>query len=173
MGMFGFWVHDLHKTSQLDIRLSNTDRNLGNILRAPEGHLLPIDHGYCLPNKYGDVTIEWLYWDQAKLPYGSDVIEYVNTLDAEIDIQLLKRYGWNIPHGCARTLRISTMLLKKGVKRGLSPFDLGSILSRTGYNTLSLIEKIMQEVEVVSEASFLKTVSSIMDRHLANRFGDL
>lgn len=53
MGPRAFPVEEVHKISVLDIRLANADRHAGNILvhRDIEGRitLIPIDHGYCLP----------------------------------------------------------------------------------------------------------------------------
>jgi hypothetical protein len=76
-----------------------------------------------------------------------------------------------MPVECARTLRISTMLLKKGVERGLTPFAIGSIMCRETLKKESIIEEIVQEAQdstlpVTSEALFLETVSHIMDRRL-------
>lgn len=63
------------------------------------------------------------------------------------------------------------MLLKKGVERGLTPFDIGSIMCRETLNKESIIEEIVQEAEdsvlpFTSEATFLESVSQIMDRRL-------
>ncbi|GMP70564.1 hypothetical protein CsSME_00029367 [Camellia sinensis var. sinensis] len=53
MGPRAFPVDEVHKISVLDIRLANADRHAGNILvqRDSDGQivLIPIDHGYCLP----------------------------------------------------------------------------------------------------------------------------
>jgi hypothetical protein len=56
MGPRAFPVKEVHKIAVLDIRLANADRHAGNILvhREEEGgsyKLIPIDHGYCLPEK--------------------------------------------------------------------------------------------------------------------------
>ncbi|GAA0140828.1 nucleotide kinase [Lithospermum erythrorhizon] len=77
--------------------------------------LIPIDHGYCLPDRFEDCTFEWLSWPQARVPFSLDTVEYIKSLDAEEDLALLQFYGWEVPLECARTLRISTMLLKKGI----------------------------------------------------------
>jgi len=76
-----------------------------------------------------------------------------------------------MPVECARTLRISTMLLKKGVERGLTPYAIGSIMCRETLKKESIIEEIVQEAQdstlpLTSEALFLETVSHIMDRRL-------
>ncbi|KAJ7951305.1 phosphatidylinositol 4-kinase gamma 4-like [Quillaja saponaria] len=183
MGPGAFPVKEVHKISVLDIRLANADRHAGNILLTKEEEndqavLIPIDHGYCLPASFEDCTFEWLYWPQARQPYSPDIIDYIKSLDAEEDIALLKFHGWDLPLECARTLRISTMLLKKGADRGFTPFAIGSIMCRESLNEESIIEEIVQEaVDSVlpgtSEATFLDTVSQIMDRRLDQIAGSL
>lgn len=121
--------------------------------------------------QFEDCTFDWLYWPQAHQPYSADTIEYIKSLDAEEDLALLKFYGWDVPPQCARTLRISTMLLKKGVDRELTPFDIGNIMCRETLNKESVIEEIVQEAQDsvlpgTSEATFIEAVSHIMDRHL-------
>lgn len=176
MGPRAFPVHEVHKISVLDIRLANADRHAGNILISKDSEdgqivLIPIDHGYCLPENFEDCTFDWLYWPQAQEPYSTDTIDYIKLLDAEQDIELLKFHGWDIPPECARTLRISTMLLKKGAERGLTPFAIGSIMCRETLKKDSVIEQIVQEAQEAalpgtSKAAFLECVSMIMDRHL-------
>ncbi|XP_059288829.1 phosphatidylinositol 4-kinase gamma 4-like [Lycium ferocissimum] len=175
LGPNAFPVEEVHKIAVLDMRLANADRHAGNILmsKGENGQivLIPIDHGYCLPDSFEDVTFDWLYWPQARQPFSSETIEYIKSLDAEEDIGLLEFYGWDISLETARTLRISTMLLKKGVHRGLTPFTIGSIMCRENLNKESVIEKIFQEaldsmLPGSSEDSFLESVSHVMDRCL-------
>ncbi|EEF45716.1 phosphatidylinositol 4-kinase gamma 3 [Ricinus communis] len=176
MGPRAFPVDEVHKISVLDIRLANADRHAGNILVTKDGNegkiaLIPIDHGYCLPENFEDCTFDWLYWPQAQQPYPKEILDYIKDLDAEQDIALLKFHGWDIPPSCARTLRISTMLLKKGAKRGLTPFAIGSIMCRETMKKESAIERIIQEAQDAvlpesSEAAFLECVASIMDHRL-------
>ncbi|PSS32332.1 Phosphatidylinositol 4-kinase [Actinidia chinensis var. chinensis] len=176
MGPGAFPVDEVHKISVLDIRLANADRHAGNILVQRDGEggeivLIPIDHGYCLPENFEDCTFDCLYWRQAHQPYSSDTIDYIKSLDAEQDIELLKFHGWDLPVDCARTLSISTMLLKKGAERGLTPFAIGSIMCRETLKKESVIEHIVREAEEAvlpgtSEATFLESVSLMMDRRL-------
>ncbi|KVH91059.1 phosphatidylinositol 4-kinase gamma 4-like [Cynara cardunculus var. scolymus] len=175
MGPSAFPVDEVHKISVLDIRMANADRHAGNILvsKGEDGRfvLIPIDHGYCLPHSFEDCTFDWLYWPQARQRFSPETVDYINSLDAEEDIALLNFYGWNLPLECARTLRISTMLLKKGVEKGLSPFAIGSIMCRENLNKQSVIEEIVEEADDCvlpgsSEAAFMETVSEIMDRRL-------
>ncbi|KAK9147261.1 hypothetical protein Scep_006018 [Stephania cephalantha] len=175
MGPQSFPVEEVHKISVLDIRLANADRHAGNILMSKEVEgqtkLIPIDHGYCLPESFEDCTFDWLYWPQARQPYNLDAIEYIRSLDAEEDIALLKFHGWDMPLASARILRISTMLLKKGVERGLTPFAIGSMMCRETLKKESIIEEIICEAKDSmlpgeSESVFLESVSRIMDCRL-------
>ncbi|KAL2226958.1 phosphatidylinositol 4-kinase gamma 3 [Sesamum indicum] len=176
IGPGAFPVEEVHKICVLDIRLANADRHAGNILIHKEGEddrivLIPIDHGYCMPENFEDCTFEWLYWPQAREPFSLDTIAYINALDAEKDIELLKFHGWNVPHNCARVFRISTMLLKKGAERGFTPFAIGSIMCRETVKKESVIEKMVQEAQEsvlpgTSESAFLESISIIMDRYL-------
>ncbi|KAJ0779440.1 putative 1-phosphatidylinositol 4-kinase [Helianthus annuus] len=175
LGPSSFPVDEVHKISVLDIRMANADRHAGNILvsKSEDGQLvlIPIDHGYCLPTSFEDCTFDWLYWPQARQPFNPETINYIKSLDAEEDIALLNFYGWNLPSECARTFRISTMLLKKGVEKGFTPFVIGNIMCRENLNTKSVIEEIVEEAEGLvlpglSEAAFIKSVSEVMDRRL-------
>lgn len=63
------------------------------------------------------------------------------------------------------------MLLKKGAERGLTPYDIGSILCRQTVKKEPEIEAIIEEAEDAvlpgtSEETFLETISEIMDFHL-------
>ncbi|KAL1546177.1 phosphatidylinositol 4-kinase gamma 4-like [Salvia divinorum] len=175
MGPGAFPVEEVHKIAVLDMRMANADRHAGNILvsKGEDGQtvLIPIDHGYCLPYTFQDCTFDWLYWPQARQPFGMDTLEYIRSMDAEMDIALLKFYGWELPNECARVLRISTMLLKKGAEKGLTPFVIGNMMCRETVRKISVIEEIVEEaldsvLPGSSEGTFLDCVSSIMGRRL-------
>ncbi|CAG7861073.1 unnamed protein product [Brassica rapa] len=176
IGPGAFPVEQVHKISVFDIRMANADRHAGNILTGKGEDcrtvLIPIDHGYCLPENFEDCTFEWLYWPQAKVPFSEATLDYINSLDAEQDIALLRLNGWDVPEAVSRTLRISTMLLKKGVERNLTPYQIGSVMCRETVNKDSVIEEIMREAHnnsvlpASSEATFLEAVSVAMDRCL-------
>ncbi|XP_057519189.1 phosphatidylinositol 4-kinase gamma 4-like [Amaranthus tricolor] len=177
IGPQAFPVEEVHKISVLDIRLANADRHAGNILYKKNSdtgqiELFPIDHGYCLPDSFEECTFDWLYWPQAHQPFSSETLNYIKLLDAEKDLDWLKFNGWKVPIEAARTLRISTMLLKKGAEKGLTPFAIGNIMCRETLNDPSMIEEIVSEAQQsllpgMSEEDFLEAVSCIMDFHLA------
>ena len=70
MGPSAFSAAEVHKIAVLDLRLANADRNGGNILakRERDGSwaLTPIDHGYCLPDTWEDMSFEWSHWRQVR-----------------------------------------------------------------------------------------------------------
>ncbi|KAK7389804.1 hypothetical protein VNO78_25098 [Psophocarpus tetragonolobus] len=183
MGPGTFAVKEVHKITVLDMRLANADRHAGNILIGKEEEndqavLIPIDHGYCLPTSFEDCTFEWLYWPQARQPYSPEIVDYIKSLNADEDIALLKFHGWDLRIECARTLQISTMLLKKGVERGMTPFAIGSLMCRESLNKESVIEGIVKAaldsvLPGTSEETFLDAVSEIMDQHLDEITGSI
>lgn len=64
MGPLAFPVEEVHKISVLDIRLANADRHAGNILVSKDGEdgrivLIPIDHGYCLPENVSPLLLKF------------------------------------------------------------------------------------------------------------------
>ncbi|CAN6341017.1 unnamed protein product [Urochloa humidicola] len=178
MGPGAFPVQEVHKICVLDIRLANADRHAGNILvcRDDEGRgmsLVPIDHGYCLPESFEDCTFEWLYWPQSREPFSGEAVEYVRGLDAEEDIAILRFHGWEVSQECARTLHVATMLLKKGVEKGLTAFNIGSIMCRETLTKESMIEEMVRQAQALAlggtgedETAFLQAISEIMDRRL-------
>lgn len=117
-------IRDVQRIGILDIRLFNTDRHAGNMLvRRPraasatpgtaldgaallERHqyeLVPIDHGFALPEALEPPYFEWQHWPQAMLPFGREELEYIARLDAKADIQMLRQEvcwawlgGWEV-----------------------------------------------------------------------------
>ncbi|KAL2649707.1 hypothetical protein R1flu_017835 [Riccia fluitans] len=177
MGPAKFPVNEVHKISVLDMRLANTDRNGGNILVCKDDggsfKLVPIDHGYCLPDKFEDVTFEWLYWPQARVPFNHATLEYISKLEADWDISVLAAHGLVLRPECARVFRVATMLLKKGAASGLTPFEIGSMMSREKFDEKSAVEIMMEEAEAefasssyISENAFMDILSDIMDRRM-------
>lgn len=144
MGTSAFPVKEVHKIAILDIRLANTDRNGGNILARKAGdswELVPIDHGYCLPDTLEDISFEWLYWSQAQVPFSEEEFAYIERLDVEADLAILQAHKIHLREECKTVLHVCTMLLKKGACLGLSPYQIGCIMSRTGL-TKSPLEKL-------------------------------
>ncbi|KAL5220845.1 hypothetical protein ABZP36_025558 [Zizania latifolia] len=180
IGPGAFPVQEVHKIAVLDMRLANADRHGGNILLHKDDNgqyvLIPIDHGYCLPESFEDCTFEWLYWRQAREPFSDETLSYIESLDVEEDVKLLKLHGWEPSLKSARVLRIGTMILKKGVARGLTAYQIGNMMCRETIRAKSKIEEIVEEAEGAvlagtdEEEAFMEAVSGIMDRRLSELF---
>jgi len=141
-------VHEVHKIAVLDLRLANADRNGGNILRRRDPAtgsltLVPIDHGYCLPASFEDISFEWLYWPQAEVPLSEEMLAYVAALDANRDLRLLQQAGLSIRPDCQRVFKVCTAWLKQAAAAGLTPFQMGEFLCRETFRR-SGMEKLVR-----------------------------
>mmetsp|Transcript_30434 Transcript_30434/g.36939 ORF Transcript_30434/g.36939 Transcript_30434/m.36939 type:complete len:857 (+) Transcript_30434:486-3056(+) len=150
-----FPVAEVHRLGILDLRIFNTDRHGGNILvcnsRQSEARisrtasrremflaqdpsdgvrLVPIDHGYSLPERVEGAYFEWLYWPQASLPFTRDELDYISSLDIKKDLALLRSELPMLREGCLRVLEVSTTVLQTGAAAGLSMAEIGNIISR-------------------------------------------
>jgi len=155
MGPSLFSVKEVHKICLLDIRLANTDRNGGNILvkESPNGYdLIPIDHGYCLPSSFMDCSFEWAYWPQAKVPFDAATCTYINSIDVEEDLTLLKQNGVGLRPECERVYRISVSLLQKASKALLSPHEISKVMCRDTPTSQSPLEKLVSDAYVLAAA---------------------
>lgn len=68
--------------------LSNT---AAAAVASSEYELIPIDHGFCLPEALEAPYFEWLHWPQACLPFTEEELQYIGRLDAAADIALLQQ----------------------------------------------------------------------------------
>jgi hypothetical protein len=200
-GPSAFPADQVHKIAVLDMRLANTDRNAGNILvrrtlnpgstaagatRADVAwELVPIDHGYCLPSSFQDISFEWLYWPQAKVPFSERTLSYIRALDADRDLATLTQHGLHIRPECQRVLKVATMLLQKAAARGMTPFQIGSIMCReasqksaieklhahavdlaAGVRAPSALSRYLRELTAAGEDSYYKHMSGLLDEYL-------
>lgn len=177
--MLVLWLQ-VHKIAVLDMRLANTDRNGANILarRSAGGWtLVPIDHGYCLPATLQDLNFEWLYWPQAQAPFDEKALKYIQSLDSSRDLAVLASHGLMLRPECERILHTCTMLLKKGAARGMTPFEIGSIMCREAL-MMSPIEKLDKRALSVAAAElgiarsqvnneqYLQHMAAVLDEYM-------
>jgi len=180
-----FSVKEVHKIGILDIRLCNSDRHGGNILvregsNASDGSisckLVPIDHGFCLPDRLDEAWFEWMTWPQAHVPFDKETKKYIASLDADKDIKLLRKHNlvlstknnnkmtevtlrgeegdrdsaseFVIRLECLRVMKITTMFLKKCAKYDLTLFQIARMICRmNNLDEPSTLEKIVKEAE--------------------------
>lgn len=145
-----FSIQEIQKICILDMRILNMDRNEGNILVVKEGtqfKLVPIDHGLSISDNFGisDFDLCWMGWSQTKEPLTQQCLDYIDSLNPLEDIRFLQE-TMPFRDKCLRNIRISTLLLKKGVKAGLSLYNIGTMLYRKGYSeSTSTVEKIVED----------------------------
>ncbi|CAI5746475.1 unnamed protein product [Peronospora destructor] len=162
-----FSTHQVHKIVLLDMRLLNTDRNDANILvrkrRSPTtGHaeyeLIPIDHGYCLPQflEIGWCDWCWYNWPQLRQPLSAEDRAYVLSLSAQEDANRLAK---RIPlrRACRRNMNIANMVLQKGVRADLVLFEIARIMCREDLDVPSTLEQLcidaFHQLRVVKQRS--------------------
>lgn len=89
IGPRAFPVKEVHKICVLDIRLANTDRHAGNILIQKDGAegqivLVPIDHGYCLPENVSLLPFLHLHLRLLDYEHCVRICSYYNEIVFEI-----------------------------------------------------------------------------------------
>ncbi|EEC48598.1 predicted protein, partial [Phaeodactylum tricornutum CCAP 1055/1] len=128
-------AEEIHKIAILDIRVMNADRNSANLLcrRLPDNTLVlvPIDHGYCLRSVCDVSWMDWCWldWPQMKEPLSDKSKMYILNLDIEADARLL-RERLSICEDAIDNFRASSLLLKAGVKAGLTLYDIAIMCCR-------------------------------------------
>ncbi|KAK9053823.1 hypothetical protein SSX86_024898 [Deinandra increscens subsp. villosa] len=136
-GSSRFPVADVHRIGILDVRIFNTDRHAGNILvrKVNDGEfgqveLIPIDHGLCLPECLEDPYFEWIHWPQASIPFSESELQYIESLDANLDAKMLRKELPMIREACIRVLTLCTSFLKEAAAFGLCLAEIGGMMSR-------------------------------------------
>lgn len=149
------------------------ERDCGNS-QSPtlEYELIPIDHGYTLPSTISglsDLWFEWLKWPQAKIPFGEEELRYIERLNSDEDVAILKlKFGDLMSNDCFKVLRITTMWLKIAAKTGLTPYTIGYALVRKGPDAVSTLESMSLEAQAQAEA-----ISPVNDLDDLNDLNDL
>lgn len=143
MGTSLFNKKDVHRIGILDIRLFNTDRHGGNILvksvknddsssslQKDKYQLIPIDHGFALPEGLEPPYFEWQHWPQAMLPFDKEELEYIANLDAAADVELLRKELPDIHESSFRILELATLLLQECAAAGLTLSEIAGVMTR-------------------------------------------
>lgn len=155
-GAARFPVAGIHRIGILDLRILNIDRHAGNILvneprggapsptagglrgglstalamPASELTLVPIDHGFCLPETLEDPYFEWLHWPQASLPFSQEELDYIADLDVDADVDLLQRELPMLRTDCLRVLTVTTTLLKAAAAAEYTLSHIGQLMTQ-------------------------------------------
>jgi len=180
-----FPVKEVHKIGILDLHIFNTDRHGGNILLCENDDgvysLTPIDHGYSLPTSLDRAWFDWLTWPQSRVPFDDETKRYIDSIDPEDDEKMLKTF-LPIADESIVIMKISTLLLKRGVHNNLTLSQIGMIASRKVPEKPSLLEIMVEEARTTAkgicdrnsvtdpaeiEKTFLKTLGESMDEHMS------
>jgi len=149
-----FPVKEVHKIAVLDIRLVNSDRNDGNILvRKTESgslKLVPIDHGYILPDVLEIAWCDWVWldWPHVKQPFSLDMLNLIEDIDIERDAAVLR--SLDIREECILNMKATTTLLKKGAKAGMTLHQIAKVICRDNLDAPSLLEMSLAQARVLA-----------------------
>ncbi|KAI3782692.1 hypothetical protein L2E82_12746 [Cichorium intybus] len=163
LGPSGFSISSVHRIGILDVRLLNLDRHAGNMLvknfhgsyAAGVAELIPIDHGFCLPESLDDPYFEWLHWPQSSMPFSETEAEYISNLDPFKDAQLLRTELPLIRECSVRVFILCTIFLKRATNAGLSLADIGQMMTREfigGEENWSILESICMNAKAKLDA---------------------
>ncbi|XP_014491298.1 phosphatidylinositol 4-kinase gamma 1 [Vigna radiata var. radiata] len=141
LGPSFFSVASVHNIGILDIRIMNLDRHAGNMLVAEHdtnnasygstvADLVPIDHGFCLPEWLDDPYFEWLHWPQASIPFSDYELDYISKLDPFKDAEVLRTAIPLLGESAIRVLIVCTVLLKQAAAAGLCLAEIGQMMTR-------------------------------------------
>ncbi|KAG6427915.1 hypothetical protein SASPL_112162 [Salvia splendens] len=134
LGPSSFSVTCVHHIGILDVRLMNLDRHAGNILvrngQERPSELVPIDHGFCLPEALDDPYFEWLNWPQASIPFCEAELDYITRLDPYKDAETLRSEVPSIGESPIRVLVLCTTFLKQAAAHGLCLAEIGEMMTR-------------------------------------------
>jgi Phosphatidylinositol 3- and 4-kinase len=175
-------IEEVHKIAILDIRIMNADRNAANLLvrRRPDDtlELVPIDHGYCLRSVCDVCWMDWCWldWPQIKEPLCDVHKKYIQELDVEADVRLLREH-LNLCQEAVDYFRASSALLKAGVAAGLTLYDIAILCCRNDNlaEEPSMMEKLFKmaaelaQVAVENERWHHSAASRALADQLASR----
>jgi hypothetical protein len=143
-----FPVNEVHKIGILDLMLFNTDRHSGNILlkKQQDGKykLIPIDHGFSMPETLDGAWFDWLTWPQAKKPFDEETKNFIESINIEEETSMLKKC-LGIEDKFLRTMKISTYWLKKAASKGLTLYQIASVVCRQDMSEPSELEVMCQQ----------------------------
>ncbi|KAK7396063.1 hypothetical protein VNO78_16799 [Psophocarpus tetragonolobus] len=160
LGPSFFSVASVHQIGILDIRIMNLDRHAGNMLVIKHNQsgnyvdgvadLVPIDHGFCLPEWLDDPYFEWLHWPQASIPFSDYELEYISKLDPFKDAEILRTDIPLLRESSIRVLIVCTIFLKQAAAAGLLLSEIGQMMTRKfcgGEESPSEMENICSKVK--------------------------
>lgn len=119
--------------AMIDLSLANTDRNMGNVLKAPDGRLYAIDNSLIAPQGFAsEVRPSWWFWPQANHPFKSAAKDKILSLDENKIVVMVQGKSPDFPPERLRSLALSVILLKECVKHGITVQQSARLLAKVG-----------------------------------------
>lgn len=103
------------------------------------------------------------------MPFDAATRSHIASLDADKDAAALVAHGLALRPECLRTLRVCTLVLKKGAAAGLTPAQIAGILSRAVPHQKSPIEKVHAVAAALArgdEPSYFKHMGALVNELL-------
>jgi len=165
-----FPTKEVHKVGILDLYLFNFDRHGGNMLfKEEDGSIIPIDNGFALPDDVAvpNLWFEWLNFPQAKKPFDAETKAFIDRLDPDRDIAMLKK-ELGIRDECLRVMKFSATLLKLAAASGLTLYEIGRLVCRADPDEPSEVEPIFRNaVSLIGERTALGEDQAFADHCVA------
>lgn len=149
--------HEIHKIAILDIRLLNCDRHLQNFLVDDKWNTHPIDHGYTLPSNASSLRFNWMNFSQSKTAFTDEECEYIQSLDVNRDLALIKKKIPSISAEALFRFKIASLLLKKAAERGLTPYQIGELMIGKSPDNMSAWINYFLPVAATNKPSYFET----------------
>jgi len=170
-----FSVDSVHRLGVFDISILNMDRNDENLLvqKSEDGtgwKLIPIDHTYCFPNKI-DSYFNWQYWSQSKKPFSPELLALISGMNPLSNAQIL--YETGIDEESIRNVVASTLLLQKAAEKGLTLFQIASMVSGKKNDLVNILNQTKEKEKVYYQSFYGGNESSLSVQKRMSIFKDI
>lgn len=133
--------------------------------------LVPIDHGYCLPTSLCISQWDWAWFNKphVKRPLHPTIKEHLLKIDIEecirkLQVHVAAQANVLIPEESLFLVRVMHKLLVDSIQKGLTLYDVASIVARSEEEVPSTLERLIAEAEdnahryLESHSSFLLNI---------------
>jgi len=147
-----FPMREVHLIGVFDILTLNCDRNEENILvrKSIDGSmkLVGIDHGRIIPESLNIAWCDWVWydWKQCKQGFTPDMLRFIENYDVEDFISKINSVD-EFTEVALNNLRLGSLVLKTGVKLGLSLHEIASVIVRIDLDENSDLENLVIQGE--------------------------
>jgi len=126
-GSSQFGRDNVQRIAIFDLLTLNLDRHGGNMLVGHDGKLIPIDHGYSLPEVIaGEPWLDWRLWPQASAPVDDGLRSSVLSINPLIAKPFAEALG--LPDGVWQTVARMTVQLQHALTAGQTLRDVAESL---------------------------------------------